>query len=233
MAKFDDAAKQAVSGGHALLLGVLCLIFGATATVFVMYWFEVPTISRATAGNSKDRGLVSSDDVARITQQRDSLQADLTRTQAAASSRQLSNTVALATIEAIALGAEDASNKSGFWTEYHLDNAKVSALCWKAAALLRVSEARISTDSGGAEWGSGACILRLVPEGTGAKCGLARFDVIVRYGDMPISSGDDVEAAKKKNPAPGAPVEIVVVRGSRSMKVSVARGHLGVWFELD
>jgi len=228
-----------ISRSNIAAIFLLGLLLGIASATLITYFVWVPidlahnTSSPATAVNNGVSGLKEElkrqqDELQKLSSDNADLRNQLSKANLESFSRQMSNTVAQAFIEAVATGAEDATRKSGFWTEYHLDNKAVAAACWKTAAFLRMSEARIAAGAESASWGRGACVMTVIANSNAENTGIKRFDIIVRYGDFKIDNSESFDKAKALYAPPGTPVEMVIVRGTSHMKVSVARGFLGV-----
>lgn len=70
----------------------------------------------------------------------------------------------------------------------------------------------------------GALIVSVTPDGPAASAGLQSADVIVQFGDTPVTSAQSLENALL-SARPGDTVPVTVYRGSRQMKVDVKLGE--------
>lgn len=88
----------------------------------------------------------------------------------------------------------------------------------------RHSAIGIRTQESTAEKSSGTRVTNLEPNGPAAKAGMEVGDHIVRFGDLPVSSMEELSEAIGSR-APGDIVEMDVVRSEKSLEISVTLGE--------
>ncbi|MEO0024381.1 MAG: hypothetical protein RL196_822 [Actinomycetota bacterium] len=135
--------------------------------------------------------------------------------------------VAIATAGSSTLGGQSGSIGVGFAIPANIAQRIAKDIMANGKATHGLLGAQISNNSAASEpdaFSNGAKVISLTSGGPGEKAGLKPGDVIVKLNQTDISTGGDLTAAVRQQPA-GAEVNLTVIRESKTITITVVLGN--------